>query len=126
MLKEIQYILKHCNKCKKHTFGNYICRFSGSEIGKKIGYSKQILTCYSKEFVLKDTWAYLLDKIILLITTTPYHPLANKSVKRLDGVLLLALGFLSSEDPLSWPKFLSTAILMARSIVNYKIQLSPF
>ena len=56
--------------------GNYICRFIGSEIGKKFGYHKLILTDCSKEFVLKDTRAYLSDRNVQLITTTPYHPQA--------------------------------------------------
>ena len=42
--------------------GNYICRFIGGEIGKNFGYPKRILTDCGKEFVSKDTWAYLLPK----------------------------------------------------------------
>ena len=106
--------------------GNYICRFIGSENGKKFGYPKRILTDCGKEFVSKDTQAYLLDKNVQPITTTPYHPQANGCVEQLNGVLLLALRKLSSEDPLSWPKHLPTALLMARSRVNRDIHFSSF
>ena len=98
--------------------GNYICRIIRSEVGKKFGYPKQILTDFGKELVSKDTQAYLLDKNVQLITMTPYHPQANGCVEQLNGVLLLALRKLSSEDPLSWPKHLPTFLLMARSRVN--------
>ena len=57
---------------------------------------------------------------------TPYHPQANGCVEQLNGVLLLALRKLFSEDPLSWPKHLPTALLMARSRVNRDIHFSPF
>ena len=106
--------------------GNYIRRFIGGEIGKKFGYPKRILTDCGKEFVLKDTRANLSDRNVQLITTTPYHPQANGCVERLNGVLLSALRKLSSEDPLSWPKHLPTALLMARSRVNRDIHFSPF
>ena len=84
------------------------------------------MTDCSKEFVLKGTWAYLLDKNVQLITTTPYHPQANSCVEQLNSVLLLALRKLSSEDPLSWPKHLPTALLMARSRINRDIHFSLF
>ena len=47
-------------------------------------------------------------------------------MEQLNGVLLLALRKLSSEDPLSWPKHLPTALLMARSRVNRDIHFSLF
>ena len=92
----------------------------------KFSYPKRILTDWGKEFVSKDTWAYLLDKNVQLITTTPYHPQASGCMEQLNGVLLLALRKLSSEDPLSWPKHLPTALLMARSRVDRDIHFSPF
>ena len=118
-------MLANCPISKAHD-GNYICMFIGKQIGKKFDYPKRILTDCSKEFVSKDTWAYLLDRNVQLITTTPYHPQANGCVEQLNGVLLLALRKLSSEDPLSWPKHLPTALLMARSRVIRDIHFSPF
>ena len=100
--------------------------FMRSEIGEKFGYLKRILTDYGKEFVSKDTQAYLLDKNVQLTTTTPYHPQANGCVEKLNGVLLLALRKLSSKDPLPWPKHLPTALPMAISRVNRVIHFSPF
>ena len=88
------------------------------KIGKKFGYPKWILTDCRNEFVSKDTWAYLLDKNVQLITTTPYRPQANGCVEQLNSVLLLALRKLSIKDPLSWPKHLPTTLLMDRSRVN--------
>ena len=55
---------------------------------------------------------------------TPYHPQANGCVEQLNGVLLLELRKLSSEDPSSWSKHLPTALLMARSRVNCDIHFS--
>ena len=58
------------------------------------------------------------------------HNTLSSSSQRLRGttkhVLLLALRKLFSEDPLSWPKHLPTALLMDRSIVNREIHFSPF
>ena len=58
---------------KKAHDGNYICRFIGSVIGKFLVICKWILTDCGKKFILKDTWAYLLEKNVQLITTTPYY-----------------------------------------------------
>ena len=53
--------------------GIYICRFIGSKTMKNF-IPKWILTDFSKEFVPKDAWAYLLDNNVQLVTTTPYIP----------------------------------------------------
>ena len=42
--------------------GNYIYRFIGSEIGKKFGYPKWILTDCGKKFVSKDTRLFIGQK----------------------------------------------------------------
>ena len=80
--------------------GNYNRRFIGQEIIKYFGTPRLILTDCGREFISQDNWAYLRSKEIEHITTTPYHPQANVCIEQLNGVLLLALRKLSSEDPL--------------------------
>lgn len=105
--------------------GNYICRFIGSEFGRIFGYPKQILLIAAKSLYQK-TLRPIYQTKMQLITTTPYHPQANGCVEQLNSILLLALRKLSSEDPLSWPKYLPIAFLMARSRVNCDNYFSPF
>ena len=93
--------------------GKAIRMFIGTKIISKFGTPKRIIMDCGREFVSQNTQAYLKGQDIEHHTTTPYHPQANGRVERLNGVLLSASQKLSSEDSSSWPKHLTTALLMA-------------
>ena len=79
--------------------GNYIKRFISQEFKAKFSYLKISITNCGREFISKDTQAYLKSNNIEYITITSYHTQVNSCMKCLNGVLLNALQKLSSENP---------------------------
>ena len=77
----------------------FIYRFISQEIKEKFGYIQYILSNYGREFVSKDTQAYLNNKNIKHITSIPYHAQVNDYVEYFNSILLDALCKLSSKNP---------------------------
>ena len=107
---------------------NTVRKSIGSQIVKKFGNPKSLLSDCGREFTSAKMNDYFTAKseVINHLTNTPYHPQANGRVERLNGVLVDILRKLSVNDPSSWPDHLSSALMVICSRVNWDIGCSPF
>lgn len=92
----------------------------------RIGVPKEMLTDQFTQFTseLMTETSRLLS--FRQLTTTPYHPMCNGLVERVNGTLKQIQRRLCAERPRDWDKFLSAALFAYRDATQESLGFSPF
>ncbi|MCG7875094.1 MAG: RNase H-like domain-containing protein [Candidatus Thiodiazotropha endolucinida] len=92
----------------------------------RIGFPQEMLTDMGAQFT-----SSLMNELCRLIslkqlTTTPYHPICNGLVERLNGSLKTILKRICAENPHDWDKYLNAALFAYREVPQESLGFAPF
>ena len=96
------------------------------EVFSRVGMPEEILSDMGGQFtsMLMKEISRLLS--IKQLTTTPYHPICNGLVEKMNGTLKMMLRKLASEKPKDWDRYLPALLFAYREVPNVSTGFSPF
>ena len=92
----------------------------------RIGFPVEMLTDMGSQFT--STLMKEVCRLISLkqLTTTPYHPMCNGLVEKINGTLKTMLKQVCAENPHDWDKYLNAALFAYREVPQESLGFSPF
>ena len=92
----------------------------------RLGIPEEMLTDCGAQFVSKLMKEVSKLLSIKQLTTTPYHPMCNGLVERLNGHLKQTLKRMCAERPKDWDKYLNAVLFAIREVPQESLGFSPF
>ena len=97
-----------------------------SNIFSRIGFPEQILSDNGPQFKSELYEQVCKFFHIVIIKSTPYHPMSNGLVERFNGSLKTMLMKVVEKDPKNWDRYISAILFAYREVPNATTGLSPY